>query len=115
MVGAGDKDIVIHDGQGTSFHQSHRFVCSFIAHFSPFLPTLIILVNFFNLLTQTFIFAFSNVSSFSYFYSATIQLLKVALSSFASSCLVLTNEQKFMSPFPVLALLDLTTIFLTDA
>jgi hypothetical protein len=43
--GAGHRDVVIPDGQGASF----RFVCSFIAHFSPFLPTLIILVDLFSL------------------------------------------------------------------
>jgi len=45
--GAGDRGMVIHDGKGASFCRSCRFVCSFIAHFPPFLPTWIILVRFF--------------------------------------------------------------------
>jgi hypothetical protein len=45
---------MIHYGQSASFCQSYRFVCSFIPHFLPFLPTLIILVDFFYLLTSFF-------------------------------------------------------------
>jgi len=44
---AGDRDMVIHDGKDASFCRSCRFVCSFIAHHPPFLPTSIILVRLF--------------------------------------------------------------------
>jgi len=43
----GNRDMVIHDGKDASFCRSCRFVCSFIAHLPPFLPTSIILVRFF--------------------------------------------------------------------
>jgi hypothetical protein len=47
------ETMVIHDGKDASFCRSCRFVCSFIAHFPPFLPTSIILVQIlFYLLTS---------------------------------------------------------------
>ena len=109
--------LVIHDGnlKDPSFCRSCRFVCSFIAHLPPFLPTSIILVQsfFLYLLTSVFLrLLLSLLRIFPHsptFYSATIQLLKLTLSSFAFA--VITDEQRFMSLLPVLALLDPTTIF----
>jgi len=55
---AGDRDMVIHDGKDASFCRSCRFVCSFIAHLPPFLPTSIILVRFFFYLITCFLTLF---------------------------------------------------------
>ena len=46
--GAGDRDVVIHDGKDAAFCRSCRFVRSFIAHLRPLLPTSIILDLFFS-------------------------------------------------------------------
>ena len=95
---ADDRDMVIHDGKDASFCRSCRFVCSFIAHLPPFLPTSIILFRFFfylrlnNMFPRTFtVYSSSHISSFSCFYSATIRLLKLILSSFALA-VVITNR-----------------------
>jgi hypothetical protein len=53
--GAGDRDMVIHDGKDASFCRSCRFVCSFIVHLPTFLLTSIFLVRFFfHLITSVF-------------------------------------------------------------
>jgi len=60
---AGDRDMEIHDGKDASFCRSCRFVCPFIAHLPPFLPTSIILVQLF------FFFSSYNICFSSHFSS----------------------------------------------
>jgi hypothetical protein len=97
--GAGDRNMVIHDGKDASFCRSCRFVCSFIAHLLPFLLTSIILVRFF--------FPSRNIC-FPCIYSPSFECFLILLCG-------VTDEQRFMPPPPVLALLDSTMIFSADA
>jgi hypothetical protein len=110
--GAGDRDTVIHDGKDASFCRSCRFVCSFIAHL---LPTSIILVRSSFFLSSQYLFS-SHVYCLFFVYFLILLLLQrndpTPQTPFAFA--VNTDEQRFMLPPPVLALLGPTMIFLAD-
>ena len=116
--GADDRDTVIYDGKAASFCQSCTFAC-FVYRSSSSIPFYTDHSHsiFLSLIYVTSVFlpcSCSLLPMFSHSPTFTVQQSNSSSALSSSAFVVITDEQRFMSPLPMLALLDLSTILSTD-